>query len=301
MSQPYNIGVFMQVAFLRIPRTMRTAKVVEYLSTVFKKEVDDQSKVHYSLKLGITVNDEEYRYEAGGDVDKLTDSTGKSTKAFSLTAKIIQNNKKPTYISHRIRNDRIESFESTMEPLYQSTYMSSSVSLYSSCVKFLSESIVSERKKDILSIIKSFDSNVEDISIVGEDIYLHNTISGTLPLFAYGSGLQKAVLLTALLAYNRGGIVLIDEIDNAINISAFHDIFSWFVSACIQMDIQAFITTHSAEAVDAILESADEFDEDNIRIITLRKDIDQKNTSAIIRTGKSAMQDRLRFEMELRV
>ena len=95
--------------------------------------------------------------------------------------------------------------------------------------------------------------------------------------------------------------MLIDEIDNTINISAFHEVFSWFVDACMRLNVQAFVTTHSEEALDAILESSDETEQEHIRIITLRKDSEQQKTTAVIRTGKTALLERSQFEMELRV
>ena len=95
------------------------------------------------------------------------------------------------------------------------------------------------------------------------------------------------------------GIILIDEIDNAINMSVFHKIFPWFIQKCKEHNIQAFVTTHSAEAIDAILESQN--DNDDIRIITLRKTPKTHKTIAKICTGSEALADRENFKMELRV
>ena len=301
LAQPEDIGTLMKVALLRAPSKKRVEKVVEYFSPLFTKEMDHTGTALYSLNLEITANGQLYSYEAGGDIGTLTDITGRSSKTFSFTTKVTQKDKKPVYFTHRIQNGTLESFEASQEPLYQGAYLHSNASFYSSCVTFLSDSIINEQKNEILNIIQSFDPNVEDISIVGEDIYLHNTVSGTLPLFSYGSGLQKAVLLTALLANSRNGVVLIDEIDNTINISAFHEVFSWFVDACMRLNVQAFVTTHSEEALDAILESSDETEQEHIRIITLRKDSEQQKTTAVIRTGKTALLERSQFEMELRV
>lgn len=88
----------------------------------------------------------------------------------------------------------------------------------------------------MLQILQTFDRSIDDISIVGEDVYLHNTDSGSMPLFAYGSGLQKAVLLTVAIAYCKNGVILVDEIDNAIHVTAFKDVFGWFLDACIRWD-----------------------------------------------------------------
>ena len=100
--------------------------------------------------------------------------------------------------------------------MYSALYLHSSVSYYRSCAALLSDYIVSEGKKEVLQILQTFDKNVDDISVVGEDVYLHNLLSGSMPLFAYGSGMQKAVFLTIAIIYCKNGVILVDEIDNAI-------------------------------------------------------------------------------------
>ena len=103
MSQPYNIGTLMQVAFLRTPVTMRKTKSVEYFSSIFVKETETDGKSHYSLAFETVIDNISYKYEAGGDIGELTDSAGGSDKIFSLTIKVIQEDKKPVYISHNIK------------------------------------------------------------------------------------------------------------------------------------------------------------------------------------------------------
>ena len=68
MSQPYNIGTLMQVAFLRTPVTMRKTKSVEYFSSIFVKETETDGKSHYSLAFETVIDNISYKYEAGGDI-----------------------------------------------------------------------------------------------------------------------------------------------------------------------------------------------------------------------------------------
>lgn len=162
----------------------------------------------------------------------------------------------------------------------------------------MSSAILQYDKADLLAVIQSFDSTIQDVSIVDDCIYIHNSLSGTLPLYAYGTGLQKAALFSVIMSVMPDGIILIDEIDNAINMSAFSDVFPWFVKKCKERNIQAFVTTHSAEAIDSVLNSG--LDND-IRIITLRKTPKTHKTVAKVRTGSEALSDRENFKMELRV
>lgn len=71
----------------------------------------------------------------------------------------------------------------------------------------------------------------------------------------------------------QNGVILVDEIDNAIHVSAFEEVFRWFAETCLKYNVQAFITTHSVEAIDAIVKTALQFsdDLDPIRVYTMRK------------------------------
>ncbi len=205
-----------------------------------------------------------------------------------------------------IRDGSNRSYPFKYTPLFSVSSVFTEDNYYLNCVRWIKYAITNEEKKpEIMSVLSRFDSTIDDISIIDEDIYLHSSYAGTQPLFSYGSGLQKAVLLISLLLGNSNGVVLVDEIDNALNISAFSDVFSWFIKMCRELNIQAFVTTHSIEAIDAILEATEDDEEngleDDVRIITLRKLPKSHQTVAKIRTGKTARYDRERCEMEMRI
>jgi AAA15 family ATPase/GTPase len=50
------------------------------------------------------------------------------------------------------------------------------------------------------------------------------------------------------------GILLVDEIEISIYVSALSRIFSWLIETCRRLEIQLFVTTHSLEAIDAMLQ-----------------------------------------------
>ena len=79
--------------------------------------------------------------------------------------------------------------------------------------------------------------------------------------------------MTAVLVDCKNGVIIVDEIDNAIHVSAFEEVFHWFADTCLKYNIQAFISTHSAEAIDAIVQTTLKFpqDIDPIKVYTMRK------------------------------
>ena len=161
------------------------------------------------------------------------------------------------------------------------------------------------KKTDLLKVLRIFEPDIEDVNVVEGEVYLsqdHRPVR-MMPLYTYGYGLQKAAALVTATINMEDSVLLVDEIENAIHMSAFEEVFGWFLEACLQYRVQAFLTTHSAEALDAILRVAhDRFsDRDILRAITLRKDQEANITRKIIRTGEEAYEDRERFEEELRV
>lgn len=306
LSNPSNVGALVRLSTLRAHASVETRKknLINYLLSMLQKDVDqDVGSPFYHLKLGVETDGIYHLYEVSGGIDEVTDSAGEEKQTLKLTIKNTDGQGgKPDYQSVEFVNNESRGFVASRKNLYGSLYMHSSVNVYRVSVEMLSDYIIQEGKDDLLTIIKMFDPTIVDISIVGEDIYLHNS-NGALPLFVYGAGMQKAVSLTAIIASRKNGVLLIDEIDNTIHVSAFEDVFRWFLDVCLTFHVQAFVTTHSAEALDAILRIAhDRYPNDDlIRVITLRKDYKAQTTKRRIRTGEEAYLDREQFGLELRV
>lgn len=305
MGAPDDVGQIVRLALQRaqVSGEARKKNLTNYILSIFQKAIDEDQQDYYHIQLGATVKGIQYEYEADGTVGEIVDSTGVSKKTLDIAIKTSVNNGKKSYQSIQVVNGEDAIFGSTEKPIYSALYLHSTVSYYRSCANLLSNYIVTEGKEDVLHILQTFDQNIDDISIVGEDIYLHNIQSGSMPLFAYGSGLQKAVFLTIAIVYCKNGIILVDEIDDAIHVSAFEDVFRWFLDACLRWNVQAFVTTHSAEAIDAILKIAHEehSQEDVLRVITLRKDPKSNTTRKKVRTSEEAYSDRAYYKAELRV
>ncbi len=53
-------------------------------------------------------------------------------------------------------------------------------------------------------------------------------------------------------------MLLIDEIESSLHVTALGTLFSWLVKSCEKLDVQLFATTHSLEAVDAMIQAESE-------------------------------------------
>ena len=163
--------------------------------------------------------------------------------------------------------------------------------------------------KDIcLHILRLFDPDIVDLLILrNEDNnrpveYVKHKTFGNMPLSTYGDGIKKVLSIANGIAQASGGILMIDEVETAIHSKYYNDIFRFIIKACLQFNVQAFITTHSLEAIDGFLEAQDyshQSDYDNISVITLKKEL--KKTYSRVLPGRKAYANREHFGFEVRL
>jgi ABC-type transport system involved in cytochrome c biogenesis ATPase subunit len=126
----------------------------------------------------------------------------------------------------------------------------------------LTEATLAGQKIQILSLLKRLDPAISDFLILSPRrrsvVYLDYRSSGLLPLSAFGDGIRRAFSIAVLAASVAGGVLLIDEIESSLHVSALGSLFSWLVKTCDELNVQLFATTHSLEAVDAMLEAESE-------------------------------------------
>ncbi len=126
--------------------------------------------------------------------------------------------------------------------------------------RLLSEARFYNFKSDVLALLCQMDSNISDIEILLSpgstrfNIYIQHKKLGLAPVSTFGDGVRRLLHIALKLASVRGGILLIDELESTIHTELLQKSFSWLVRWCKEMDVQLFATTHSLEAVDALLE-----------------------------------------------
>ncbi|TAE60453.1 MAG: recombination protein F [Nostocales cyanobacterium] len=116
-------------------------------------------------------------------------------------------------------------------------------------------------KVDVLKLLQNIDNNILDIEILLPpqststfNIYIQHQKLGLAPVSSFGDGIRRLLHIALKLASVKGGILLIDELESTIHTEALQNSFHWLVKWCQEMDVQLFATTHSLEAVDALLE-----------------------------------------------
>lgn len=119
------------------------------------------------------------------------------------------------------------------------------------------------RKPEVIRLLRRFASDVDDIEIRSPEwwravVYVHHEGLGHVPLAVEGDGMRRALAFASAATLARGGVLLLDEVETALHPEALAGMFRFLVEVCRETDVQLFVTTHSLEAVDAMLGSVDE-------------------------------------------
>ena len=129
-------------------------------------------------------------------------------------------------------------------------------------ISLLSEAILLGIKPEVIKLLQQMDSEITDLVILSPtgklpSLYIDHKRVGISPLSAFGDGVRRLLFIALTLAKVREGVLLIDEIEIAIHTEALGSSFAWIVQWCQRLDVQLFATTHSLEAIDAILDARD--------------------------------------------
>jgi hypothetical protein len=167
-------------------------------------------------------------------------------------------------------------------------------------VNRFSEMRLSGLEQSVRDLLNAIDPRIDGLEVLaprGEAVlYVRDAVAGLVPLSMYGDGIRRTLLLSLVLPQVKGGVLLIDELETAIHVSALGKVFRWMLEACKQYDVQVFATTHSLEVVDAILGADDTREED---IVGFRLERGEGRTSAR-RFGEDLLK-RMRYERGLDV
>lgn len=125
----------------------------------------------------------------------------------------------------------------------------------------LSNALAEERRASILSLLQSIQPTITNFEILtrpnqGAQVWLKDEKTGWMPISTAGDGLRRALHFAAAAATAKGGVLLIDEIESALHRDTLRKIFGHLLRESKELDVQIFATTHSLEALDAVLAEA---------------------------------------------
>lgn len=77
---------------------------------------------------------------------------------------------------------------------------------------------------------------------------------GLVPISVFGDGLKKILTLASAVVKMRNGVILIDEFETGIHKRVLKQVAEWMLSVTKRYNVQVFLTTHSSDAIAALVE-----------------------------------------------
>jgi energy-coupling factor transporter ATP-binding protein EcfA2 len=129
-------------------------------------------------------------------------------------------------------------------------------------VEHLSRVVDEGRKQLAVELLQVFDSDVEDLDVIAslgrEAVRVTHRTRGVVDLASFGDGMRRSVALALALTRASQGVLLVDEIEAGIHPSVLRSVLARLLKAAAAAPVQILATTHSLEAVDAIIGSVED-------------------------------------------
>ncbi len=125
-------------------------------------------------------------------------------------------------------------------------------------IRSLTQVTIENEKDAVGQLLNDLDPNIVGVEMISEgstgraQLALRHRQSGIAPLHVFGDGLRRALMIALTILQCRRGVMLLDEIEAALHVSAMGKVFPWLEHACKEHEVQMIGTTHSLEAIDAV-------------------------------------------------
>ena len=126
-------------------------------------------------------------------------------------------------------------------------------------IEFFSEAVEAGQKQDAVELVRLFDPQIRSIDLsssLGRVVVraLHEE-RGVVDLASFGDGLRRAALFGFALRRASGGVLMIDELEGGVHSGLLGKVLRALVLGARQADVQILATTHSLEALDALVDA----------------------------------------------
>ncbi len=129
-------------------------------------------------------------------------------------------------------------------------------------VEHLSRVVDEGRKQLAVELLQMFDPGVEDLDVIAslgrEAVRVSHRTRGVVDLASFGDGMRRSAALALALTRASQGVLLVDEIEAGIHHTVLRPVLGKLLEAAATSQVQIIATTHSLEAVDAIIGSVED-------------------------------------------
>ena len=128
-------------------------------------------------------------------------------------------------------------------------------------IERFSDAVAQGQKQRLLQVLRLMQPRIRSVEILADQgvpcLWVDAERAGMLPLEAAGGGVVRLFTLLANFFAARGGLILIDEIENGIHYSALPELWKHIRDLSEELDVQVVATTHSFECIQAAVMTED--------------------------------------------
>ena len=128
-------------------------------------------------------------------------------------------------------------------------------------------------ESELVRALQIVSADIQAVSVIGgEDRYGRTAIAKSshferpVPLRTFGDGVNRVFGITLSLCSAKGGILLIDEIENGLHFTTQTELWRTIFRLAGALDVQVFATSHSWDCVRAFQEAASESPYDGVLV-----------------------------------
>ncbi|MHA1263649.1 MAG: AAA family ATPase [Candidatus Helarchaeota archaeon] len=150
---------------------------------------------------------------------------------------------------------------------------------------------------DFIKVIKKRINYFEDIREIDKKFFVFiKGLKNPIPLEAMGDGFYAQLTILSAIATVKNGIILMEEPENKLHPGYMSLIANQIIETAVQGDLQYFISTHSIEFIQFLLEANPEL----VKIVRMYMIEDESEIDYEILDGREALEEFKELKMDLR-
>ncbi len=115
-----------------------------------------------------------------------------------------------------------------------------------------------KQDRDVIEALRIIEPSVQRIEVLSESsgpsIYLDIGLDALVPLAVCGEGMVRLFSIILELIASRGGVLLVDEIENGLHYTVMPDLWKLLSGLVDRHEVQVFATTHNDDIIRSALE-----------------------------------------------
>jgi predicted ATPase len=220
-------------------------------------DVDDGPKQTKKLDIRGLLDSRSRELSATGLASAGWDLDEKEDLVLRIEAAVREENNGPFRHTMEFRKDDLARYSNEIQFYKSFTVTPATHRSTRNLVEHLSRAVDEGRKSIAIDLLRLFDSQVDDLDISasrGRDgVRVTHKLRGVVDLASFGDGMRRSAALALALVRSHNGLLLIDEIEAGIHPSILPRVLAQLIEAAEMANVQILATTHSLEAIDALI------------------------------------------------